>query len=112
MIIDIAPDALNYIKMLYETGNIPSNYFFRITANGPYGALIDYSFGFSPEPSEGDIIIDSGSIRILMDSETAFNIEGSSISYSPDSGFIIRNPESNRIKASHNGNKHNHKKKH
>ena len=59
----------------------------------PHGG-IDYQFGLEESPAESDSVIE-GTVKVLIDEESAPLLEGSSIDYVEGferSGFVISNP--------------------
>ena len=61
---------------------------------GPHGGL-QYMLGAEKEPGEHDFVIDTDTIKILVDAESAPLVEGAQIDYVEGlmrSGFVISNP--------------------
>ncbi len=61
---------------------------------GPNGGM-QYVLGVEKEPQDGDLVIDTETIQVLVDSESAPLVEGSQIDYVDGlmrSGFVISNP--------------------
>ena len=61
---------------------------------GPNGGF-QYMLGLEKEPKEDDIIIDTNTVQVLVDQESAPLIEGAQIDYIDGlmrSGFVISNP--------------------
>ena len=61
---------------------------------GPNGGF-QYTLGLEKEPKEDDIIIDTDTVQVLVDQESAPLIEGAQIDYIDGlmrSGFVISNP--------------------
>ena len=61
---------------------------------GAHGG-VQYMLGVEQEPGEDDIIIESGSVKILVDAESVPLVEGAQIDYMEGlmrSGFVISNP--------------------
>ena len=61
---------------------------------GAHGGL-QYMLSVETDPAKDDFIIDTETIRILIDSDSAPLLEGAHIDYVEDlmrSGFVIRNP--------------------
>lgn len=99
-LIHISDEAAVFINNLFLSNSIPANYFFRITASGSLGEVIEYKFGFDSAPRTDDTIIELSSFKIIIDPDSLFNIEGSSVTFSGNSRsgeLIINNPFKNLI---------------
>jgi iron-sulfur cluster assembly protein len=65
-----------------------------IATPGPEGSL-QYALGSDDHANDDDVVIDTETVKILIDSESAPLIEGSQIDYVDSlmrSGFVISNP--------------------
>ncbi len=61
---------------------------------GPGGG-VQYSLEVETEANDGDVIVETGSVNVVVDSESAPLVEGSKIDYVEGlmrSGFVISNP--------------------
>lgn len=61
---------------------------------GPHGSF-QYMLGMEKEAKDDDLIVDTETIQVLVDPESAPLIEGAQIDYVDDlmrSGFVINNP--------------------
>ena len=61
---------------------------------GPNGGM-QYMLGVEKEPQDGDLVIDTETIQVLVDAESASLVEGSQIDYVDGlmrGGFVISNP--------------------
>lgn len=68
--------------------------YLRIAVITPPHGGVDYQFGLEESPSESDRVIE-GTVKVLIDEESAPLLEGSSIDYVEGferSGFVISNP--------------------
>ncbi len=64
-----------------------------VTANAQGG--VEYVFGLEDEPADADQVIETGTVKAVVDEESAPLLEGSSIDYVEGfqrSGFVISNP--------------------
>ena len=61
---------------------------------GPGGG-VQYSLEVETEANDGDVVVETGSVNVVVDSESAPLVEGSRIDYVEGlmrSGFVISNP--------------------
>jgi len=61
----------------------------------PSGHGVQYMLTLEPSPGEEDITLEHDGLRIVVDRESAFLVEGAEIDYVeafPQAGFVIRNP--------------------
>jgi Fe/S biogenesis protein NfuA len=67
----------------------------RISINGRSASAFEYGLGLEVELDPGDVVIDCGDFKVLIDPESAENLQGAIIDYVEDlnsSGFKIDNP--------------------
>ncbi len=67
----------------------------RISIEGRSASAFQYSLGLATEADEGDIVLDLGTFKVLVDSNSAEDLKGAVIDYVEDlnsSGFKIENP--------------------
>ncbi|MCY4401756.1 MAG: iron-sulfur cluster assembly accessory protein [Candidatus Poribacteria bacterium] len=67
----------------------------RISIEGRSASAFQYSLGLATEAEEGDIVLDMGTFKVLVDSNSADDLKGAVIDYVEDlnsSGFKIDNP--------------------
>ena len=67
----------------------------RISIQGRTATAFQYSLGLATEVQDGDIIIECGDFKVLVDAESAPDLSGAVIDYVEDlnsSGFNIENP--------------------
>lgn len=67
----------------------------RISINGRSASAFEYGLGLEVEPSPDDIVVDCDDFKVLIDPESAENLQGAIIDYVEDlnsSGFKIDNP--------------------
>ena len=93
-LIEITPLASEKLeKVLAEEGQEGS--LLRVMVSpGPNGGF-QYMLGVEKEAGENDFVIDTESVRVLVDAESAPLIEGAKIDYVEGlmrSGFVISNP--------------------
>ena len=93
-LLDVTPQAAEQLeKVLNEQGQEGS--LLRVMVSpGPNGG-IQYMLGAEQEPKEDDVVIETETVRVLIDAESAPLIEGAQIDYVEGlmrSGFVISNP--------------------
>lgn len=67
----------------------------RISIEGRSASDFQYSLGLATEAEEGDIVIDIGTFKVLVDAKSSPDLKGAVIDYVEDlnsSGFKIENP--------------------
>jgi Fe/S biogenesis protein NfuA len=67
----------------------------RISIQGRTANAFQYGLGLEVEANDGDIVVDCGDIKVLIDAESAPDLKGATIDYVEDltsSGFRIDNP--------------------
>lgn len=67
----------------------------RISINGRSASAFEYGLGLEVELDPDDVVIDCGEFKVLIDPESAENLQGAIIDYVEDlnsSGFKIDNP--------------------
>ena len=67
----------------------------RVSINGRSASAFEYGLGLEVEPNPGDVVVDCGDFKVLVDPESAENLAGATIDYVEDlnsSGFKIDNP--------------------
>ena len=93
-LIEITPLASEKLqKVLAEEGEEGSLLRVMVTP-GPNGGF-QYTLGVEKEAGENDFVIDTESVQVLVDAESAPLIEGAQIDYVDGlmrSGFVISNP--------------------
>ncbi len=67
----------------------------RVSISGRSASAFEYGLGLEVEPNLDDIVIDCGDFKVLVDPESAENLQGAIIDYVEDlnsSGFKVDNP--------------------
>ena len=93
-ILEITPQAAEQLeKVLNEQGQEGS--MLRVMVSpGPNGG-VQYMLGAEKEAKEDDLVIETETVRVIVDAESAPLIEGAQIDYVDGlmrSGFVISNP--------------------
>ena len=95
-LIDVTPVAAEKLQSaLKEQGEEGS--LLRVMVTPGQNGGMQYMLGVEKEAKEGDLVIDTDTIQVLVDSESAPLVEGTQIDYVETlmrSGFVISNPNS------------------
>ena len=93
-LLNISQSANDKLKEILEEQGTPDA-FLRITlAPGGHGGA-QYILGLEDKAEDDDTIVDSGAVKVLVDSDSTPLIDGTSIDYVETmqrSGFVISNP--------------------
>ncbi len=93
-LINISDAASAKLKEILAEQGTPDA-FLRITlAPGGHGGA-QYVLGLESQADDDDTVVDSGGVRVLLDSDSAPLMEGADIDYVDEferSGFVISNP--------------------
>ncbi|MCG9127190.1 iron-sulfur cluster assembly accessory protein [Candidatus Poribacteria bacterium] len=93
-LLDITPTAKEKIQSVIASEDVEVEGL-RISIEGRNATSFQYSLGLATEAEDGDIVIDNGSFKVLVDSNSASDLKGAVIDYVEDlnsSGFKIDNP--------------------
>ncbi len=92
--LSITPSAVKRVSLLMEQEGENSS-MLRVTVSGGGCAGFQYSFAFSEDKTEDDILIKQDGITIVTDNISLLYLAGSQIDYKEDlvgSAFSITNP--------------------
>jgi iron-sulfur cluster assembly protein len=73
----------------------PNGDLLRVAISGGGCSGLSYKLKFIPAPKTGDILVDTGGVRVVVDSKSALYLKGSKIDYSRElvaGGFKFSNP--------------------
>ena len=93
-IIDVTPSAVEKLEAILKDQGEEDSLLRVMVMPGPNGGF-QYMLGVEKEAKEDDFVIDTDTIKVLVDSESAPLIEGAQIDYVEGlmrSGFVISNP--------------------
>lgn len=93
-LLDVTKTAQEKIQSVIETEDVEVEGL-RISIEGRSASAFQYSLGLATDAEEDDIVIEVGTIKVLVDSKSASDLEGAVIDYVEDlnsSGFKIDNP--------------------
>ena len=96
--INLTDSAINHLKSVLSSSNDPDKNTLRLWIKEGGCAGMEYQMKIT-EPEKGDIIIESGEVKISIDSKYKTLLEGCSIDYTDDlsdSGLKITNPNAAR----------------
>ena len=93
-LIEITPLAAEKLEnVLHEQGE-DGSLLRVVVVPGGHGGL-QHMLGVEQEPKDGDVVIETEHVRVLVDSDSAPLVEGAQIDYVDGlmrSGFVISNP--------------------
>ena len=93
-VLNVTPAAVSIIKSLLEQRNIP-NHALRVFVSGGGCSGMQYGMAFQESPEAGDTVVNSDSIRLLVDPASMMYLRGARIDYVDSligGGFQIDNP--------------------
>ena len=93
-LLTISQAAQDKLKEILEEQGTPDAYLRITMAPGGHGGA-QYILGLEEEAEDDDTIVDSGDVKVLVDSDSTALIDGTSIDYVENmqrSGFVISNP--------------------
>lgn len=93
-LLNISETAQEKLKEILEEQGTPDAYLRITLAPGGHGGA-QYILGLEEDAEVDDTIVDSGAVKVLVDSDSTALIEGTSIDYVENmqrSGFVISNP--------------------
>ena len=92
-LVRVTPKAATKIDQLKQRENQGNFLRIRITGGGCNG--LSYKMKFVEEGKEGDILVSSAGVRVLVDSKTTLYLRGTTLDYSDKmvaGGFKFSNP--------------------
>ncbi len=92
--ITISPVAADKLKLILTEKNLPG-YGLRVFISGGGCSGFQYGMAFENSKEEGDIVFESGGVRVYLDNQSAMYLEGASVDYVDSlmgGGFRIENP--------------------
>ena len=92
-LVRVTPNAATKINELKQRENQGDFLRIRITGGGCNG--LSYKMKFVEEGKEGDILVSSAGVRVLVDSKTTLYLRGTTLDYSDKmvaGGFKFSNP--------------------
>jgi iron-sulfur cluster assembly protein len=95
----ITEKAATQIKKVMEENKIPCNFALRVGVKGGGCSGLTYVLGFDEHTHEGDTIIDSNNIKILVDGKSLFYLSGTKLDFTDGlngKGFVFNNPNAEK----------------
>ncbi len=92
--LSMTPNAVKRVSFLMKSEAEDSS-MLRVTVSGGGCAVFQYSFSFSDEKTDDDVLIEQDGITIVTDNISLLYLAGSQIDYTEDlvgSAFSITNP--------------------
>ena len=93
-LIEVTPVAAEQLEKVVSENGDDGSLLRVMVVPGPNGGF-QYMLGMEKEAKEGDFVVDTDTIQVLVDAESAPLIEGAQIDYVEGlmrSGFVISNP--------------------
>jgi len=93
-LLKVTPAAARKISSLLEKQGRP-NGVLRVAVVGGGCSGLSYKMDLQDEPADRDILVESGGIRVVVDSKSALYVTGSELDYVDalqDGGFKVKNP--------------------
>ena len=93
-VLSVTPIAANTIRVLMEQRGL-GDYVLRVAVVGGGCSGLQYHMGFEENPEDFDHVIETGGIRLVVDPNSRFYLEGATIDFAEDlmgGGFRIENP--------------------
>ena len=93
-LIEVTPLAAEKLEQVLSEQDEAGSLLRVMVIPGSHGGF-QYMLGVEKEPKEGDFVIDTETVKVLVDSESAPMMEGAQIDYVEGlmrSGFVISNP--------------------
>lgn len=97
--IKITEKAAKEIKNIMAENKIPDNYGLRVGVKGGGCSGLTYTMGFDGEFREGDTIIDSDGVKLIVDGKSLFYLSGTELDFSNGlngKGFVFNNPNASK----------------
>src|ERR1051326_3627763 len=98
MTLHVTPKAIEKVKAFAAQDPQAAAKALRIFVQGGGCSGFQYGFAFD-ETKEGDTVIESGAIKVIVDSYSAPYLEDSTVDYIEDlkgAGFVVKNPNAKR----------------
>ncbi len=95
----ITEKAGKEIKRIMLENKVPETYGLRIGVRGGGCSGMTYTLGFDEKASEGDTVIESGSVRLFVNGKSLFHITGTELDFTDGltgKGFVFNNPNASR----------------
>jgi iron-sulfur cluster assembly protein len=97
--ITVTEKAQKEIKRIMQENNVPESCGLRVGVKGGGCSGLTYTLNFDDAAKEGDTIIESGSIKLLVDGKSLFYLMGTELDFSDGlngKGFKFNNPNATR----------------
>jgi iron-sulfur cluster assembly protein len=97
--VKVTPKAEKEIKRIMAENNVPENFGLRVGVKGGGCSGMTYSLGFDEAAKEGDTVIETNAVKLLIDGKSLFYLMGMELDFSDGlngKGFIFNNPNATK----------------
>jgi iron-sulfur cluster assembly protein len=103
-VIKITADAINMINKIKEENEVTEDYLLRLGTRGGGCSGMTYLMGFDSEINDNDNVLQSNSLKLIVDNHSIFYLLGITIDYLQNEegqGFVFRSPNNYRTCGCH-----------
>ncbi len=92
--------AIETINQIKETNDVPEEYYLRLGTRSGGCSGMNYMLGFDSEVNESDRIIEANGIKMVVDDQSLFYLQGVTLDYTDGAqgaGFVFNNPNDSHV---------------
>ncbi len=97
--ITVTDKAKKEIKRIMQENSVPETYGLRVGVKGGGCSGLTYTLNFDESPKEGDSVIESNNIKLVVDGKSLFYMMGMELDFTDGlngKGFIFNNPNATK----------------
>lgn len=97
--ITITEKASKEIKRIMQENKISSDFGLRVGVKGGGCSGLTYSLGFDSASREGDSIVETDGVKLIVDGKSLFYLSGTELDFSDGlngKGFVFNNPNATK----------------